>query len=641
MRHFLPCLCALSLLAACNAERRALRHALREAGDNRAQLESVMEHYGQHDADSLKLRAAKYLIRYMPQHRSCDAAIEALYDRIDSMIPRYADDDSLNAAVAALYDRYRERLKATRDVQTVSADYLIDNIEQAFALWQNKPWARHLDFEAFCEYLLPYKCLDMQPQTDWRARVSDRYNGKLGQYASQVWGSNARVAALEVNKALSAHKFSYRVQANPLPVFRATTYTDLPEGTCEEACFAAVQVMRSKGVPVAVDFTPNWTARPKSHYWLSVLDNRHRNVPFSAYAQVMGDPYFEDRPLAKVFRVTYRTNAEVERILARDGWMPRPLKCLFTQDVTALYTQADTVECALYDLPGPKRTVYLAVFDNQRWVPVCWGERKGRKARFERLGRNALYMPVVYRDNREMQPAGEPFYLEGNGTLLFMRPDTLLRRTIRVKRKYGVYEEINNIRANLMGGVVSAADNPEFRHARDLPLPLDTLVLSGTERVGWDESFRYWRIRSTNDWPCDIAEVQFYDGEKRLRPRLFPAPWKSDWPCELIADDDALTFAPLCEPERRVGFDFGRPVRVSKIVWFRRSDGNDVYPGFEYTLHYWTGGKWTPLGRRRTGNDTWLEFSDVPEGAMLLLVCNTTGVQNRPFVYDEGVVKWL
>ena len=55
--------------------------------------------------------------------------------------------------------------------------------------------------------------------------------------------------------------------------------------------------------------------------------------------------------------------------------MPDALPCLFTRDVTETYLKTDDVSCRLYDDLDPDGTVYLAVFDDQNWIPVCWGER--------------------------------------------------------------------------------------------------------------------------------------------------------------------------------------------------------------------------------------------------------------------------
>ena len=79
-------LLALTILlsAACNNNQdKQLQEALKFAGDNRPQLEAVLEHYRTVDNDPLKLDAAKYLIANMPAHYSYrdTAAINSFYSK--------------------------------------------------------------------------------------------------------------------------------------------------------------------------------------------------------------------------------------------------------------------------------------------------------------------------------------------------------------------------------------------------------------------------------------------------------------------------------------------------------------------------------------------------------------------------------
>jgi len=60
------------------------------------------------------------------------------------------------------------------DVNYITADYLIENIDMAFIAWK-KPWAAHLTFDQFCEYLLPYRSSN-EPIESWRRQLFDRYN---------------------------------------------------------------------------------------------------------------------------------------------------------------------------------------------------------------------------------------------------------------------------------------------------------------------------------------------------------------------------------------------------------------------------------------------------------------------------------
>ncbi len=59
----------LILLISChNSKDRKLESALELAGENRTELQKVLDHYSQNPADSLKLEAAKFLIENMRWH---------------------------------------------------------------------------------------------------------------------------------------------------------------------------------------------------------------------------------------------------------------------------------------------------------------------------------------------------------------------------------------------------------------------------------------------------------------------------------------------------------------------------------------------------------------------------------------------
>ena len=64
--HLLSIACCLCLLVACQKSDR-LQVALTHAGENRMELEKVLHYY---EDDTLKLRAAKFLIENMPYHFS-------------------------------------------------------------------------------------------------------------------------------------------------------------------------------------------------------------------------------------------------------------------------------------------------------------------------------------------------------------------------------------------------------------------------------------------------------------------------------------------------------------------------------------------------------------------------------------------
>ena len=63
------------------------------------------------------------------------------------------------------------------DARTLTADYLIRNIDEAFAVW-DRPWNRHLSFNEFCEWILPYRVSGEVPE-EWRTLYRERFEPLL------------------------------------------------------------------------------------------------------------------------------------------------------------------------------------------------------------------------------------------------------------------------------------------------------------------------------------------------------------------------------------------------------------------------------------------------------------------------------
>ena len=66
MKNLLLC-CLAATLAVSSCQKTSIRQTLEKAGENRRELETVLEHYKN---DSLKYRAACFLIKNMPGHYS-------------------------------------------------------------------------------------------------------------------------------------------------------------------------------------------------------------------------------------------------------------------------------------------------------------------------------------------------------------------------------------------------------------------------------------------------------------------------------------------------------------------------------------------------------------------------------------------
>jgi hypothetical protein len=160
----LICIC---FLASCTAGHYSpeIEAVLKQAGDNRKELIKVLKHYSQNPADSLKLRAAGFLIVNMPGKYS--AYYDAPWNDVATASLRWTSSSD-KRRVLNVYKLGEPVVR--EDINCMTAEYLINNIELAFKVWQTRPWGKHIPFDAFCEEILPYR-VDVEPLENWRKKA--------------------------------------------------------------------------------------------------------------------------------------------------------------------------------------------------------------------------------------------------------------------------------------------------------------------------------------------------------------------------------------------------------------------------------------------------------------------------------------
>lgn len=204
----------LILSAGCRHSDPDLENALRQAGENRSQLEQVLDHYRN---DSLKYKAACFLIANMPGHYSYGGEVlDAYYFSVDSLFRIGAPCEQTNRQIDELAQNLQisRYAKIIEDVKTITAEYLIDNIDRPSAYWA-------------CSVV--------------NDRLRETHRGSV-----------------------------FRLHHSFLPL-NYSTLNIINYGTCKEYAHLATFAMRGKGIPVAIDFTPQWAHISSGHYWNSVI----------------------------------------------------------------------------------------------------------------------------------------------------------------------------------------------------------------------------------------------------------------------------------------------------------------------------------------------------------------------------------
>lgn len=634
-------------VAACSPYDAGVRRALAYAGENRGELERTIEHYSADPADSLKLKAALYLVRHMPYHISYPAGpYNAYCDALDSLFSTPTAGEELLDRANAVAARFEPSLKLEYDIRVITADYLIRNIDHAFRQWETSDYLRHLRFEEFCEYVLPYKCAEKQPLDTWKTDWVDYGRDELDHIAQiEEYRYNARRAAEAVNFQF---KDSIRMQrqsrARLVEVLRLNTLARMPYGECLDRARFGVLNCRSKGIPVAFDFTPNWPDRAGSHHWNNILATKRRNIDYEPFRSYPGSFHYADNGLAKVFRETYAPHPLLLEAFEAEGSLPHSLGRMFMRDVTDEYGRTVDITVSLFRERPDTKYAYLAVFDNNRWVPVDIARIRRHKASFSRIGRGILYLVVTFRDG-DITPVSEPFIVDTRGRTVRPRIDTARCQRIRLHRKFPAFTHIYNIRKFLHNGKLEASDRADFADAKTVAEFPEWNLLSGEEATTDTLPHRYWRLMASKSPYSDFAELYFYEKGtgKRIEGRLvFPdvkvRDPRYDTPAH-ISDGDPLSYMTVLGTTRWVGFDFGRPVAVDTIAYIRRGDGNAICPGDEYELYYWADNAWK-LHQHKRAERVYLDFDRVPAGGLYYIKGLSRGEQNRVFVYENDEAVW-
>jgi len=406
----------------------------------------------------------------------------------------------------------------------------------------------------------------------------------------------------------------------------------------------AAAVMRSKGIPVAIDFTPKWPFRRSGHSWNVLLSQTGKHIAFEGCMERPGMPHKEDHIFAKIYRNTYAVNKEIEKINTVDTYVPAIFRNVYMEDVTSEYMSTVDVKMKV-SIPNKAKYVYLSVFNDNDWAPVCWGKISLGKATFKDVGKDVLYLPVGMTDNGVVAVA-DPVIVDRNGKITYIRADIENKQTMTLYRKFPVFTHLYDAIDLIVGGQIQVSNHPDFK---------DFVILHTIEKYGVTAEdvfldhvgeYRYWRYFSPKGAHCNIAELVFYGNESPLpiRGKIIGTQGSLEndkmYEKEAAFDGDALTYFDAPDADNDwVGMDFGKPVAINRIYYMPRSDGNLIEIGDNYELVYWDGHQWQSLGRQQATGSR-LVFENCPSNGLYLLHDLTKGEEERIFTYENGEQIW-
>ena len=659
MKNIITIILSLLLTAGCTQESMYMHYALRAAGKNKSELKAVLRHYRTIDKDPEKLRAAKYLIANMPAHYSYrdTAAINSYYRKALEILGTGPSPDWQRDTLRQIGDR--EYAGLTRniipDVEVITADYLIYSIDRAFHEWRTRPWSRHLTYNEFQEWILPYKVTEQQSLDAWRDTLPAHYTDSISTVPPDDVQRNSISGAIEIVRGEIHSKQSaigHRViweDRGSIPMRSAATWVRMTYGSCLDYVTMGTAVFRSVGLPAAVDQVPSWGRNSEGHSWYVFLSDRGREEPtINSLIIGAGMPFYTNERIPKVWRTTYTINRDMVKYRNTAKYV-YPFD-LCQKDVTNHYTRTSdlVIETAKEQTAKltDKKFVYIAMAVNSggpQWRVLDLGILKRGKAHFKNMGREMLYIALGY-DGRKLIPISRPFILHKSGAVEYIdNPDDSNAKTISMDLRRKYYENYNvvNMRRRILGGKIQCSDRPDFKDAVTLYTIENTEIPYYLE-LNASRSYRYWRYLPADGTYGSVAELMFYgkDGDK-LTGTPIANPEALERRIKRAFDGDLLSnFESDQKNGNWVGMDMGKPIEVTRATVIPRSDDNDISPGSEYELFCFDGQKWSSLGYQRA-EDNILHYDNIPFNTLLWLRDYTRGNNERPFIVKEnGDIEW-
>lgn len=657
----------ISFITACQSKTdKRLEQALHLAGENRGELEKVLDYY---QNDSLKLQAARFLIGNLPGNVAYDSTklykYRGILLRYDSLKKAYPErkselfweiNDEWKAFSKQANINYDIYSKQEPDLHHITANYLINNIDQAFNSWNKSSCKDSTNFHDFLHYVLPYRRQSGYVLESWR----DYFLTEYGQYI------NKYTSPRELTDSLFVQISDYQVNWESLSSYPYICLGDYNLGRttrCDGRCWFNSMLLSALGIPCAIDYVPYWGNRNYSHSW-NALVLEGKTYPFEStggkkgkwkpkqvYNNVWVDEYWSISRLPKVLRYSdfsIEEGPSRSRSTTRENTPANFFNSKY-EDVSDAYFSTSDVAIPITDAEIPSGTeyAYLFVFNEDVWKPAYWGKIESEVASFRKMGRNIVYLPAFYK-NGQIIPFNKAFLLQEDGIIHYLNPDRSNLSSIFPERKFCKRPDLDFWTKWNVGASFETANQRDFRSAETVFSVQECKLTPNIYKLDKPVKCRYIRYIFPEHKDV-LSELNFFtqnaQGELEEIEGKFFSP-NSEWITELtkLFDKDILTFSDLSIYESVensncwVGTDFGKEKEIVAVGICSRNDKNNVIKGMEYELFYWDN-EWQSLGTQ-VAKDYSLQYDNVPDNALLLLKCTTEGKENRIFTWKGDTQIW-
>ena len=269
----------LTFYACSSNENVLLELALDNSGENRSELEAVLDHYKDNQK---KQEAARFLISNMIGKQVLDSnSVKGNHVYFDAFANyretygsflydiQYAIYDSINK----LYSYTKVNPRFLSDLKELSSDYLIHHIDQCFQNKERYPWCKNMDWDIFFDYVLPYTT----DNCHWE-HAGSYFDRKYASLRDSMYMCSYE----EIGKAISDEVeqgflnewiiFTGKYQGLRPMTFQNIVATQM--GTCLEKSTYKIAALRANGIPAALNMVPCWGNSQYPHSWVEIIGSK-------------------------------------------------------------------------------------------------------------------------------------------------------------------------------------------------------------------------------------------------------------------------------------------------------------------------------------------------------------------------------
>lgn len=692
MKNYL--LVILLALTACTPLPQGVEESLKIAGSNKWELRKTLRHYRKQEADSLKYKAALFLIDHMKWHGNAsevkfpDSTIPGLVERADTFyystmgdVPNSAiNKKEIKDKLAAFGKTFQEEIKqmaiqppyrekiAFDDLKNIDADFLISHIDNAFERWENSPFAQHLTFEDFCEYLLPYRALSTNSLTLNGADIYRLFGKQLDRAEPYSMAT--------VITRYNVYMNNMRNILGPKTVGDYLGYYELffkKTLECVEQCEMECNILRAYGIPTVIDINVGNREFVGQHHHIVTFDSLMKPHPFHGEAGFPGGKSWGYRADIKfnIYRSLFGAQKNSPLFLKKETEkLPINFYDPCIEDVTSYIKKVYPLTLPLaHKTENNLAWLYSYANNADGYRAITWGmvDSTGTQVYFKNVVSDMLYFLVTLDAEGKPEFHGEPLYLPRNPDTLdllvyplsqYFTPEQDEKANIRIVRKFPYKENMKKLAQDMIGGKFYGSDNPQGTGKRLLYTITEAPGPYLNEfRLDNRKAWKYYIYEAPEKKWANFAILEYLTEESRNYKNT-----EAPTPLEIFRPEDRKIninsyvkvlpkdAAKLKDPEydgnmqtssskKRIVFELDTPQILTRVRMAPKNADNIIKPNENYELMVWENG-WQSLSNIYSKHN-YLDYADLRTDRMYWLRNHSRGREEVPFLIRDGEPRFV